>query len=113
MVDQTGTLTLAMGADLNVSLQANAGDIVFFKDISAGTVKKIGHCTVISGTTITCVHTVGQPIPTQNEDYIFFAKNSEVNTSGLMGYYARTKMEITSTTTKELFAVNSEITVSS
>tara|TARA_R110002167_G_scaffold44138_1_gene133029 strand:- start:221 stop:4423 length:4203 start_codon:yes stop_codon:yes gene_type:complete len=113
VTDNTGSLAIDIGATLNVSLQAGAGDVVYFKDISADRVVKIGACTAISGEIITCTHTVGQPTPAINSDFIFFAKNSEVNTSGLMGYYARTKMEITSTTTKELFAVNSEITVSS
>ena len=113
VTNNTGSLAIDIGATLNVSLQAGAGDVVYFKDISADRVIKIGACTAISGDVITCTHTANQPIPEAGADFIFFAKNSEVNTSGLLGYYARTKMEITSTATKELFAVNSEITVSS
>ena len=111
--DNTGSLSIEMGADINVSLQANAGDIIFFKDISTGNTVKIGQCTAISGSLITCAHTVGQPIPEDEVDFIFFAKNSEVNTSGIVGYYAETKMEVTSSSMKELFAVNAQTFISS
>ena len=109
----TGFVTMEMNADLNVSLQAGAGDIIFFQTGGSDTVKKIGECTAIAGSQITCAHTAGQPVPVAETDYIFFAKNSEVNTSGIVGYYARTKMEVTSASMKELFAVNAETFISS
>ena len=109
----TGFVTMEMNADINVSLQAGAGDVIFFQTNGTDTVKKIGECTAISGSQVTCAHTAGQPVPVADTDYIFFAKNSEVNTSGIVGYYARTKMQVTSTSMKELFAVNSETFISS
>ncbi len=111
--DNTGSLSMEMGADINVSLQANAGDIIFFKDIDTGKTVKVGQCTAIAGSLVTCAHTVGQPIPEDEVDFIFFAKNSEVNTSGIVGYYAETKMEVTSSSMKELFAVNAQTFISS
>ena len=113
VTDNTGSLSMEMDVNINVSLQANAGDIIFFKDISTGKTVKVGQCTAIAGSVITCTHTVGQPIPEENVDFIFFAKNSEVNTSGLIGYYAEVKAEVTSSSAKELFAVNAEIASSS
>jgi len=44
---------------------------------------------------------------------MLFAKNSQVNTSGLLGYYAEVKLTNSSTFKEELFAVNSEIFISS
>ena len=113
VTNNIGSLSMEMNVDINVSLQANAGDIIFFKDISAGKTVKVGQCTAISGSLITCTHTVGQPIPEDEVDFIFFAKNSEVNTSGIVGYYAETKMEVTSSSMKELFAVNAQTFISS
>jgi hypothetical protein len=113
VTNNAGSLSMEMNVDINVSLQANAGDIIFFKDISDGKTVKVGQCTAISGSLVTCTHTVGQPIPEEEVDFIFFAKNSEVNTSGIVGYYAETKMEVTSSSMKELFAVNAQTFISS
>lgn len=46
-------------------------------------------------------------------DFIFFAKNTEANTSGIIGYHAVIDMEVTSTDKKELYAVGSEVVLSS
>ena len=46
-------------------------------------------------------------------DYVFFQKNKEIGTSGVIGYYAEVKMEHDSTSEVELFAVSSEIFESS
>jgi hypothetical protein len=48
-----------------------------------------------------------------SDDFILFGKDTEVNTSGLLGYQATVKMTTTSSAKKELFAVNSEIFISS
>ena len=44
---------------------------------------------------------------------MFFQKNKEIGTSGVIGYYAEVKMEHDSTSEVELFAVSSEIFESS
>ena len=42
-----------------------------------------------------------------------FAKNNVINTSGLVGYHATVTLENTSTEFAELYAVNSEVNLSS
>lgn len=46
-------------------------------------------------------------------DYIFFGKETKVGMSGLNGYYAKIKMVNPDNNKIELFAVSSEVTVSS
>ena len=96
---------------LNVSLQK--GDKVYFTDASASdAVKIIGTCGIVSGNTVTVIWETpfNEPVP---QDFIFFVKDTEVNTSGLLGYQATVKMTTTSSAKKELFAVNSEVFISS
>tara|TARA_R100001369_G_scaffold85593_1_gene119367 strand:+ start:203 stop:568 length:366 start_codon:yes stop_codon:yes gene_type:complete len=50
--------------------------------------------------------------PTQGQ-YIMFGKNKVVNTSSLLGYYAKVKFTNNSTEYAELFSVGSEISESS
>ena len=47
-----------------------------------------------------------------NTSFIFFGKDNEINTSGLIGYYAKVKFVNETTEYAELFAVNSEIFLS-
>jgi len=105
------SITLTFPKDLNVSLQKGVNDIVYFLD-SDGTKRRIGKCTDISGKTITCNIEAWRKRPTPGS-YIFFGKENTINSSGLVGYYAEVEMEINSTVKKELFAVNSEIFLSS
>ncbi len=112
------TVTLNFNNPINVSIQSNndapnypGADIVYFQD-SNSNVYKIGACTGVTSTSITCDIANASPRPS-NGDFIFFAKSPETNTSGIAGYYAEVDMEITSTSKKELFAVNSEIFISS
>ena len=48
-----------------------------------------------------------------NGDYILFAKNIHANESGLKGYYADVTFENSSNTKTELFAISSEVALSS
>ena len=105
------SITLTFPKDINVSLQKNVGDIVYFLD-KDGVKRRIGPCIDISGKTVTCNIEAWRSRPEVN-DYIFFGKESAINSSGLAGYYAEIEMEIGSTEKKELFAVNSEIFLSS
>jgi hypothetical protein len=109
-----GTITLNFSKDLNVSLQAGSGigDIIYFKDAISDDIVRIGECQSISGNNIVCNIDDATPRPGAG-DFIFFAKDSEVNTSGIIGYYAEVTFEITSPVYKELFAVNSEVFISS
>ena len=51
-------------------------------------------------------------IPSNNA-YYFFVKDTSVNTSGLLGYYADVKLVNNSTKSAELFSIGSEVVVSS
>lgn len=125
IVDIVTTVTPIMGlaftSDINVSLQPDADDLVFYQK-SNGNVYKIGTCASITtspGQFLVNVNNTenidydngGTSI--EDGDFVFFVKNSQINTSGLVGYYASVKMTNTTGTNKELFAVNSEIFVSS
>lgn len=105
------SITLTFPKELNVSLQKNVNDIVYFLD-DEGEKRRIGVCTDIFANTITCSTEAWRKRPTAG-NYIFFGKENIINSSGLVGYYAEVEMENTSTEKKELFAVNSEIFLSS
>lgn len=113
------SITLNFNNPINVSIQSNndsannyaGADIVYFQD-SNGDIYEIGPCTGVTNTSVTCDIDDDSPRPADG-DFIFFAKSPETNTSGLIGYYAEVDMEINSTSKKELFAVNSEIFISS
>jgi hypothetical protein len=51
--------------------------------------------------------------PPNNNDYVMFAKDKEVNSSSLIGYYAEVEFKNTSTSEATLFAVSSEVSESS
>jgi len=117
----TPTMELFFNNEINVSLQEAADDLVFYQK-SNGNVYKIGNCTDISqdgGQWIVSVNNTegivyddgGTGI--EDGDFVFFVKNSQINTSGIVGYYALVEMTQTTGNNKELFAVNSEIFVSS
>lgn len=105
-------ITLTFSTKLNVSL--SLGDVAFFKDISADTVYRMGSVSAIdrANNTFTCEISSITPRP-EAGDFIFFAKDSEVNTAGLVGYYASVKMKLEGNAKKELFAVSTEIFQSS
>ena len=52
-------------------------------------------------------------LPTAANTYFFFIKDTSVNTSGLLGYYADIKLENDSTKKAELFSVGAQIFESS
>ena len=56
--------------------------------------------------------TVGDGVPDQ-DDFIMFAKDSSINISGLVGYYAGGKIKNNSTDRAEMFTIASGITPSS
>ena len=66
------------------------------------------------GTIYISINTATSTIPVPNEgDYLFFAKNTNINTPGIMGYYAEVEMINDSTEQAELFTVSSEVNESS
>ena len=95
---------------INVSLQV--GDIIYS---DAPALRVLGPVIAINrATNIISISAVGplSPAPEQY-DFILFAKDSEKNTSGIIGYHAAVEMKTTSSDKKELFAVNSEVFISS
>tara|TARA_R100001369_G_scaffold69663_2_gene97300 strand:- start:1290 stop:1646 length:357 start_codon:yes stop_codon:yes gene_type:complete len=105
---------------LNVSVQV--GDIVYctvqgtaggFDASTLSQTRRIGPITAINGNTLAVnfdsqlTHGPGQG------DFISFAKDKTVNTSSLLGYYAKVKFVNSSKHEVELFSVGSEIQESS
>tara|TARA_B100001063_G_scaffold219393_1_gene223482 strand:+ start:242 stop:631 length:390 start_codon:yes stop_codon:yes gene_type:complete len=126
------TVTLTFNNSINASLQAKATDVasntsntdngawdnIYFVKISNGKqfgdVKYLGYCTAVNRTnnTVSVEVATNTPTPSDN-DFIFFAKSNIVNTSALSGYYAEIEMKNDSTSYAELFAVSSQISISS
>tara|TARA_R110000737_G_scaffold139599_3_gene170435 strand:+ start:413 stop:4840 length:4428 start_codon:yes stop_codon:yes gene_type:complete len=116
-------MQLQFNNKINVSLQEASDDLVFYQKltgIAAGNIYKIGTCSDITGNQVSVNNTesiayddAGDVTSIQDGDFVFFVKNSQINTSGLIGYYASVEMTNATGNNKELFAVNSEIFVSS
>ena len=109
-----GSITLGFTNNLNTSL--SIGDIAYFKAASDGGVYQIGPITAINSTLTTSLLTCDIPdsfLRPELSDYIFFVKDSEINTSGLTGYFATVKMTLTGSEKKELYAVSTEVSQSS
>tara|TARA_R100001440_G_scaffold10853_3_gene19651 strand:- start:331 stop:672 length:342 start_codon:yes stop_codon:yes gene_type:complete len=110
------TITLTFANEINKSLQvggnANARDSVFTKQ--SNEIYYVGDVTGISNDrkTITIDIDSTSVFPTTS-DYVFFVKKADVCNAKLTGYYADVKMKNVNTTKAELFAVSSEIAMSS
>jgi len=103
-----GVPYLIQAADaVNTSL--SIGDTVYIK---RGTnILKVGDVVSISAPRIE----FNDPsnIAPQVGEYAFFLKSNQINTSGLLGYYANVTFTNTDTDFAELFAINSEVFISS
>ena len=106
------TITLNFSNALNVSLQSSVGDNVFYQTANSTNIIKIGSCTAISGNSITC-NIDNTTSPPANGDFIFFAKNNNVNLSSVLGYYNSVILRNNSTTKAELFAISCDVVESS
>ena len=117
------TISLAFDNPVNTSLQvganADARDSAFMKS-SDGSIHYIGDVTALSAdrktVTITIVPNNNPQIPaagSPSSDYVFFVKKADVSNAKLTGYYAEVEMKNTSSNKAELFAVGSEIAISS
>ena len=101
---------LTFANELNTALQV--GDEVYYHDDTDDTIKLIGTCLIIESGNVVVVEWDGSDDITTS-DFVFFVKDTEKNTSGLIGYYGEVKMSTSSGDKKELFAVNSEVFISS
>lgn len=116
---QAKTSTVATNSSSHVD--TGSWDLVYFVNLDAdgkqtGDIVKLGECiAVVAGDTTYAVdvQTTGDELLPVSGDYIFFGKNTEIETSGISGYYAEVTMKNDSTEKAELFAVSSELTLSS
>ena len=107
-----------IGGINNDSLQI--GDMAYFVDPSplggfnqsVDVPTLIGSIEAITGTSIDVDETIGNGVPGP-DDFIMFAKDTSINLSGLVGYYAEVKINNNSTDKAEMFSIASEITISS
>jgi hypothetical protein len=112
---------MAIDGEINVSLQV--GDVIYSSNgvVSPATIRTIGTVALVDriNNSIRLAANVAPLPPASNPvmpavgDFMLFAKNSQMNTSGLLGYYGEVVFTTTSPNKKELFAVNSEIFISS
>ena len=104
---------------LNVSVQVGdtayycpTVEIASFPTAAQSTIVEIGVVTIVTSNTITCNIATTTPSPLTNS-FIFFSKDNQANTSGLLGYYGSFKFVNNSTTEAELFSVGAEVFESS
>ena len=104
---------IIINGKLNTSLQI--GDVIYSTNgvTAPAVLRVIGTVATINmPNQITLASSIPSPAPAPG-NFMLFAKDSEKNTSGIIGYYAETVMKTTSSDKKELFAVNSEVFISS
>lgn len=131
------SITLELSATLNVSLQV--GDKVYYSAIQPGGANSVfttvdNYATVVEFGVVTHLYPNGDlsasPVPIQPNsivvsydeiyvsvpslnEYIMFAKDKEVNSSSLIGYYAEVTFQNESKDKVELFSISSEVSESS
>ena len=104
-----GTVTLTFAEAVPNDLQI--GDVLYYVHPSTSATTKFGPVTVVNETEVRATYT-GSP-PTSPAYFVFYVKNASWETSGLLGYHATVKMQNTANTVKEIYAVGSEISISS
>jgi len=104
-------ITLNLTAHNSTSLQK--GDTVYYLGTDNNK-KRIGVLSSKTSTTITCTLDANSDLAQLTaSSYLFFGKSNIINTSGIIGYYAEVNFSNNSEQEAELFAVNSEIFISS
>jgi hypothetical protein len=109
-----------------VNLSMQAGDFIYFiSGFSLGgfdyqdesNIRFLGEITLVgvagNVSAVTVIYDSTQVSLPNVGDFIFFAKDKQVNTSSLLGYYASVNFVNNSTKKAELFAIGSEISESS
>jgi len=121
---------LTFASEINFSLQV--GDIVYYSPVtnvggfntisSSSSIVKLGIVAnlfpngdgnTIPPNSITCIYDETTLSPPNNNDFIMFAKDRQVNSSGVIGYYAEVEFKNYSDKEIELFSVGSEVSESS
>jgi len=98
--------TIEVGGNVNTSLSVN--DTLYIKRGTA--VLAAGPVTNTVSNRVEFTDSGVAPI---TGEYAFFLKSNAINTSGLLGYYANVTFTNTDTDFAELFAINSEVFISS
>lgn len=98
--------TIEVGGNINTSLSIN--DTLYIKRGTA--VLAAGPVTNIVSNRVAFTDSGVAP---QVGEYAFFLKSNAINTSGLLGYYANVTFTNADTDFAELFAINSEVFISS
>ena len=88
------------------------GDVIFYVSESTGLIYKLGNIQAATSSSITCHNVTSAPAPTP-DDLIFIVKDNVVNTSGIAGYFNRVTLTNTNADKNELFAIGSEVFISS
>ena len=102
---------IVFGRVINTSLQV--GDIVYYVDGNGDTqISGIVFSISADRKTITLTPSDGGTLP-EAFNFVFFVKDNEINTSGIIGYYAELTFTNPLQNKNELFAVGSEIFISS
>jgi len=121
-------VTLTFNSPINTSAQV--GDMVYYiptlpagtfnrNDLSQGKElgelisfqNKEGLLSIPIQIEVNCINGVDASLITN--DFIMFSKNKSVNTSGLVGYYAKVKLTNNSKESVEIFSLGSDITINS
>jgi len=116
-----------VATDTEDTPDTGAWDVIYFCKVNFSTGKQIGdvvrlgECIALTNpsaedelTTYTIgVQTTGTELLPVAGDYVFFGKDTKINTSGVRGYYAEVEMKNDSNSKAELFSVGSEIGPSS
>jgi len=98
----------------NVPQDLQKGDTLYFIHPTGSVVTAVGAVTAVTSTSVTASYSTVPPISGSFAKYfVFYVKNARWETSGLLGYHATVKMQNTSNAVKEIYAVGSEISMSS
>ena len=105
------TVTLTVNAGIPPELQI--GDKLY-EYLGHGGYNLIGIITGKTATTVTAsTDGTGESAGSSTAVYILYVKDARWQTSGLLGYFAKVKMQNIQTTSKEIYSVGSEISISS
>ena len=98
----------------NVPNDLQVGDTLYYLYPFTNVVTAIGTVTIVTSNSVTAGYSTAPPISGSFSPYfVFYVKNSRWETSGLLGYFATVKMQNAGSTSKEIYAVGSEISISS
>ena len=110
-----GPLSYTVRFDYKINVSVGIGDTIYFLTNSTGANQLFGTVASITADRLTMTVTLTGPLPpvASNPDYLFAAKDAEIGTSGLIGYYAQIDLSTAGTGRNELFAIGSETFISS